>query len=419
MRRAAAQPVTPRARDAQPGGVGLTGVSTGGGACRGNQCELPAQAVPVRGTDPRGGNTAGRARSPGPAGTRTPGCLSGPGDPPRQPRSGGDHRLLAGPLCVARTTQFRPQLAQFPPQLFELLAEVGFVASVRLAFAPTRVALGMLAHQLLGPLTGFVSQIREAGRFEMPGGHLQVLGSLLGWQIALGTGSLRSTPLRTRSPEIGTLLTGTLRATGAFVRTAGTVRTIPQLLQPAFGFVDGSLHLREFRWRSLTLDQFTLPDAQFIEMSFDLLPFAVTHLLHPPPRSHPFGTVSRATIPRTAIPWPSIIGTTIARAPILRTAPLGPPVLHAASFPRTTIAWTAITWTAITWARVTRATLTRTTIARAALRTASVVNQLLLGGQLGLRPNPPGITRWILRQASQQTNSQSQPQIPRHARSSR
>jgi hypothetical protein len=52
-------------------------------------------------------------------------------------------------------------------------------------------------------------------------------------------------------------------------------------------------------------------------------------------------------------------------------------------------------------------------------RTASVVNQLLLGGQLGLRPNPPGITRWILRQASQQTNSQSQPQIPRHARSSR
>lgn len=267
----------------------------------------------------------------------------------------------------------------------------------------------MLAHQLLGPLTGFVSQIREAGRFEMPGGHLQVLGSLLGWQIALGTGSLRSTPLRTRSPEIGTLLTGTLRATGAFVRTAGTVRTIPQLLQPAFDFVDGSLHLGEFRWRSLTLDQFTLPDAQFIEMSFDLLPFALTHLLHPPPRSHPFGTVSRATIPRTAIPRPSIIGTTIARAPILRTAPLGPPVLHAASFPRTTI----------TWARVTRATLTRTTIARAALRTASVVNQLLLGGQLGLRPNPPGITRWILRQASQQTNSQSQPQIPRHARSSR
>jgi hypothetical protein len=268
-------------------------------------------------------------------------------------------------------------------------------------------------------LTGFVSQIREAGRFEMPGGHLQVLGSLLGWQIALGTGSLRSTPLRTRSPEIGTLgtgalLTGTLRATGAFVRTAGTVRTIPQLLQPAFGFVDGSLHLREFRWRSLTLDQFTLPDAQFIEMSFDLLPFALTHLLHPPPRSHPFGTVSRPSIPRTAIPRPSIIGTTIARAPILRTAPLGPPVLHAASFPRTTIAWTAITW-----ARVTRATLTRTTIARAALRTASVVNQLLLGGQLGLRPNPPGITRWILRQASQQTNSQSQPQIPRHARSSR
>jgi hypothetical protein len=275
----------------------------------------------------------------------------------------------------------------------------------------------MLAHQLLGPLTGFVSQIREAGRFEMPGGHLQVLGSLLGWQIALGTGSLRSTPLRTRSPEIGTLLTGTLRATGAFVRTAGTVRTIPQLLQPAFGVVDGSLHLREFRWRSLTLDQFTLPDAQFIEMSFDLLPFALTHLLHPPPRSHPFGTVSRPSIPRTAIPRPSIIGTTIARAPILRTAPLGPPVLHAASFPRTTIAWTAITW-----ARVTRATLTRTTIARAALRTgrtASVVNQLLLGGQLGLRPNPPGITRWILRQASQQTNSQSQPQIPRHARSSR
>jgi hypothetical protein len=280
----------------------------------------------------------------------------------------------------------------------------------------------MLAHQLLGPLTGFVSQVREAGRFEMPGGHLQVLGSLLGWQIALGTGSLRSTPLRTRSPEIGTLLTGTLRATGAFVRTAGTVRTIPQLLQPAFGVVDGSLHLREFRWRSLTLDQFTLPDAQFIEMSFDLLPFALTHLLHPPPRSHPFGTVSRPSIPRTAIPRPSIIGTTIARAPILRTAPLGPPVLHAASFPRTTIAWTAITWAAITWARVTRATLTRTTIARAALRTgrtASVVNQLLLGGQLGLRPNPPGITRWILRQASQQTNSQSQPQIPRHARSSR
>jgi hypothetical protein len=35
MRRAAAQPVTPRARDAQPGGVGLTGVSTGGGARRG------------------------------------------------------------------------------------------------------------------------------------------------------------------------------------------------------------------------------------------------------------------------------------------------------------------------------------------------------------------------------------------------
>ena len=282
----------------------------------------------------------------------------------------------------------------------------------------------MLAHQLLGPLTGFMSQIREAGRFEMPGGHLQVLGSLLGWQIALGTGSLWSTPLRTRSPEIGTLLTGTLRATGAFVRAAGTVRTIPQLLQPAFDFVDGSLHLGEFRWRSLTLDQFTLPDAQFIEMSFDLLPFALTHLLHPPPRSHPFGTVSRPSIPRTAIPRPSIIGTTIARAPILRTAPLGPPVLHAASFPRTTITWTAITWAAITWntitwARVTRATLTRTTIARAALRTASVVNQLLLGGQLGLRPNPPGITRWILRQASQQTNSQSQPQIPRHARSSR
>ena len=310
-------------------------------------------------------------------------------------------------MSVARAPQFRSQFAQFPPQFFELLPQVGFLPSVRLAFAPPRIALRMLAHQLLGPLPDFVSQIRETGRFEMTGSHLQMLGPFFRRQITLGTGSLRTTPLRTRSPEIGTLRTGTLRTTGAVFRAARTVRTIAQLLQPAFGFIDGPFHLRQLRRRSLSFHQLAHPLPQFIEMPFDLLPLALTHLLHPPAGPHPLGTVSRAAIPR---------------APVLRTTPVRPPVLHAASFPRTTISRATLPWPAITWARVTWATIARTTIAWAALRTgrtAAVVNQLLLGGQLGLRPTRTGIARWILRQSSQQTNSQSQPQIPRHARSSR
>jgi hypothetical protein len=42
------------------------------------------------------------------------------------------------------------------------------------------------------------------------------------------------------------------------------------------------------------------------------------------------------------------------------------------------------------------------------------LNELLFGGQLGLRPGPAGITRRILGRSPQQTNSQRQPQIPKH-----
>ncbi len=147
-------------------------------------------------------------------------------------------------MSVARAPQLGPQLAQFPPQFFELLAEVGCFSSVGLAFAATRVALRMLAHQLLGPLPDFVSQIGEAGRVEMPGGHLQMLGPFFGRQITLGTGSLRSALLRTTSLEVGTLGAGTkraaslraralrtgalitLRATGPLVGTTGAIRAI-------------------------------------------------------------------------------------------------------------------------------------------------------------------------------------------------
>jgi hypothetical protein len=296
-------------------------------------------------------------------------------------------------LSVARAAQFGSQLAQFTPQFFQLLAEVGFVSSVRGAFTTTRVAFRMLAHQLLGPLPDFVGQIGEASRFEMPGGHLQMLGPFFRWQIALRTGTLRPTPLRTGSPEIGDLRTGalwTLRATGPFVGTARTVRAIPQLLQPALGFTHRAFHLFDFRSGCLPFDQLALPDAQFVEVPFDLLPLALAHLLHPPARSHPFGTFSRPPIT-----GPPITGTTIARAPVLRTAPIGTPVLHPASF-----TGTAITRTTIFGSPITRS---RSAIAWAALRTwggtwrtAAVVNQLLLGSQLGFRPNPTGITRRIL-----------------------
>lgn len=304
----------------------------------------------------------------------------------------------------------------------------------------------MLAHQLFGPLPDFVSQIGQARRVEMPGGHLQMLGPFFGRQITLGTGSLRSAPLRTRSLEVGTLGAGTkwtaslrartlgtgalitLRATGLLVGTTGTVWAIAQLLQPALGFTHRTLHFFNFRSGGLPFHQLALPDAQFIEMPFDLLPFALAHLLHPPAWPHPLGTISRPTITGPSIFGTPISRTAIARAPLLRTAPLGTPVLHPASFTRSAIPPTAVFRSLITWPPITGSPITwpRSAIAWAALRTgggtgstATVVNQLLLGGQLGFRPHPTGITRRILRQSSQQTNSQSQPQIPRHARSSR
>lgn len=130
-------------------------------------------------------------------------------------------------MSVARPPQLGPQLAQFPPQFFELLAEVGCFSSVGLAFAATRVALRMFTHQLLGPLPDFVGQIGQAGRVEMPGGHLQVLGPFFRRQITPRTGILRPAPLRTRSLEVGTLGAGTKRTASLRPRTLGprTLRT--------------------------------------------------------------------------------------------------------------------------------------------------------------------------------------------------
>jgi hypothetical protein len=286
------------------------------------------------------------------------------------------------------------------------------------------IPLGVFAHQPLGPLLGFVSQVGEARFGEVPGSDLQMLGPLLGGQIALRTGSLRPAPLGARSLQSGTLRsaslgtgalgTGALEArtfgsTRAFIGAAGPVRAvaaISQLLQPALGRIDGPLGLFAFRCGGLAFGLLPLASAQLIEVAFDLVHLPLAHFLHPP-----VGSLGLRTVAGTAIVWSAIVGTAI-----LRTASLGAPILHPTSFARTTLARTALARTAITRTTIAGAIcLGPPTLAwRRAGGATPILNELLFGGQLGLRPDAAGIARRILGRGPHQTNSQHQPQIPRH-----
>jgi hypothetical protein len=262
----------------------------------------------------------------------------------------------------------------------------------------------VLAHQPFRPLPGLVCQIGETGFLKVPGGDLQMLGPLLGGQIALRSGSLRTAPLGTGSWEARTF-----GATGAFIGAAGPVRAvaaISQLLQPALGRIDGPLGLFPFRRGGLAFGLLPLASAQLIEVAFDLVHLPLPHFLHPP-----VGSLGLRTVAGTAIVWSAIV-----RPTILRTASLGAPILHPTFF-----AWSALARTTITGTTISRTTISGairlgppTFAWRQAGGATPILNELLFGGQLGLRPGPAGITRRILGRSPQQTNSQRQPQIPKH-----
>jgi len=362
-------------------------------------------------------------------------------------------------LRLARTAQFGPQVTQFPPQLFELLAEVGVGTAIWRAFATAFIASSLFshlafcfAHQTLGPLTGFMSEVTEARRFEMTGGDLQMFGPFRWGKF----------PLSTRAIFFLTLKARALGTTGTF---AGAVRAIAQLLQPALVFVDGVFGRFDFLPGGLAFNQLAPADLQFVDVPFDLVHLPFAHLLHPRIGAHVIGPISTGTtitgtasrgagstltIVGTTIFWATvaraaIIGTAIVGSACLRSTTLGgasirAPILEAATFTRSPFAWgttlgpahvrAGSTWAAIPPASLIRvgpilAPITRTTITGAGFigatltRCTAVLDELLFGGEFGFSANLACITWRIIRQNAQQTNRHREPQIPKHVHSSR
>jgi len=314
-----------------------------------------------------------------------------------------------------------------------LLTKVSFVATTRWGFATSVIALGLLAHHPLGPLPGFVGQVGKAGRFEMPGGDLQMLGPFLRRQFALRARTLRSLSLKTRS-----LGAGSLRTARTVLGSTGTVWTVPQLLQPAFGFAHRPFDRFDFLAGSLAFVQFPLAVPQFVEVSFDLLHLPFAHLLHTG-----IGAPVLRTVTGPAAVRPAVVGTTVVGTTILGTTIIGAPVLHPATFARPPFSGSTSfgphvrpPGTTRTRSTTIRSTITRsTTIGATAaftgaaiasarflgtpfVRAATVLDELLFGGEFGFGPNPTRVGGGIIRQNTEQTNGQCEPQFPKHERSS-
>jgi hypothetical protein len=211
-------------------------------------------------------------------------------------------------------------------------------------------------------------------------------------------------------------------ATGALIGATGPVRavaTVSHLLQPALGHVDRPLDFFPFRSRGLTFCQFALPGAQFLKLTFDLAQLALAHLSLTPVGARVLGAIPRPAIPLAPIARSTIFGSTVFGSASLRAT-----ILHPASFARSTITGSTVVWATITGSTVLGATISGSIRlgaptfgakwAGGTRGAAAVFDQLLLGGQLGLRPRPTGITRRILGSTPQQNHSQHQPQIPRH-----